>query len=142
MSISLYNKNKYDYTYLKIHYQSDFSVDCNSNQDYFMKGGLAKKIKKRKNMFEEPFGLPENAKQIISLPTPVHIKKIGEFMINNQGAAIGDGYWRKIDLRPGIYKAYRIDDNLMIMHKDLNIKPNKSIKTWSWKNSGTGVDRR
>ena len=38
MSISMYNKNKYDYTYLKIHYQSDFSIDRNSNQDYFMKG--------------------------------------------------------------------------------------------------------
>lgn len=130
-----YNKNKYKYTFLK------HIVDAHSShiEPPFesMQGGAKKK--KRKNIFEEPFSLPKNAKQTIKLPTPKHIKKIGDLMINRE-VVIGDCYWRKIGLKSGVYEAYRVDDNLMIIHKDLKIKPNKNIKTWTWKNSGTGVD--
>ncbi len=90
-------------------------------------------------MYEMPFVSPKNAKQSMHIPKPNHIEKIGEFVINGH-TVISDGYWRKIDLRSGIYEAYRIDDNLLIINKDLSIKPNKNITSWTWKNSGTGVD--
>lgn len=89
-----------------------------------------------KNIFEKSFVLPKNAKKNINLPS-VHIKKIGEFMINDR-AIIGDCYWRKINLINGIYKAYMVNDNLMIIHKDLEEPEN--IESWTWTNSGTGVD--
>jgi len=69
------------------------------------------------------------------------VEKIGSFSADKIG--IGDTDYVKIKLRSGMYNAYQVDDNLMIINKDLNIKPTKkNITEWTWKYSklGVGVD--
>lgn len=74
----------------------------------------------------------------IRLPGIDNIKKIGELKIATK-AIIGDTDWSEIDLKPGIYDAYQVDDNLMLINQSLNITPDKSIIGWDWIHSGTGV---
>lgn len=74
----------------------------------------------------------------INLPEPATIKKIGTFEISSQGV-VGDTDYSEIEIEKGIYDAYQIDDNLVIINTKLGIKPDKSIKNWQWEHSGTGV---
>ncbi len=71
------------------------------------------------------------------------IKKICSFIVGYDGVGIGDTDYGVIDLRPGLYDAYRIDDNLMIINNDLNIDPKpEDVKKWQWTYTyeGVGVD--
>jgi hypothetical protein len=84
-------------------------------------------------------GKKSSEKKSMKLQTPRSIQEIGEFMI--QDAVIGDCEWKRINLIPGIYKAYRVDDNLMIIHKDLKEKPTKKdIVEWVWEYTGKWVN--
>ena len=49
-------------------------------------------------------------------------------------------------LKKGVYDAYRIDDNLMIVHTDSKDVSKESIKEWEWEwkssNVGVGIDSK
>lgn len=73
------------------------------------------------------------------LPPIEHIKKIGEFKVNDK-VVIGDTDFCEIKLQPGTYEAYKVnDDNLMIINANLMIQPDESIVDWTWHHTGEGV---
>jgi hypothetical protein len=82
-----------------------------------------------------------NSKQsTIQLPKITKIKKIGS--LEFYGVVVGDTAYDKLNLKDGIYDCYEIDDNLLIINTELNLKVNKMITDWKWKHSGivVGVD--
>jgi hypothetical protein len=77
-------------------------------------------------------------KSEIKLPQIHNLTKIGSFDVKDK-IVIGDTDYTELKLRTGKYDAYKLDDNLMILNNDLNIKPDKNMLDWSWKHSGNGV---
>lgn len=74
-----------------------------------------------------------------NLPSINFVRKIGEFKVNDK-VVIGDTDWSELNLQPGVYEAYKVDDNLMIVNANLNVQPNeKNILEWTWTHSGTGI---
>lgn len=58
-------------------------------------------------------------------------------------AVIGENDWSEIDLSSGIYSAYKVDDNLMVMKSELGKPTKEEIKKWNvklWHHSGSGCD--
>ena len=74
----------------------------------------------------------------IKLPEVIEIKKIGDFEIKKT-AVIGENDWSEINLSPGMYSAYKVDDNLMVMKSKLGKPDKKEIIKWKWQHSGSGV---
>lgn len=89
-------------------------------------------------------GNPLQELETIRLPGPKIIKRIGDqpFKVNDK-VVIGDTDYSILNLKPGYYDAYKVDDNLVIINTDLNLgTPDQSIKNWVWEHSkqGVGVD--
>jgi len=60
------------------------------------------------------------------------MSKIGSFKVTDT-VVMGDKDFDKVKLRKGIYDAYKVNDNLMIVHKSYKGKVNKTnIKNWVW----------
>lgn len=78
----------------------------------------------------------------IKLPQINVVKYMGSFYVEDI-VVIGGMEWERINLKPGSYDAYCIDDNLMILNKELKIHFNlfhKSlIKKWIWSHSGASI---
>jgi hypothetical protein len=68
----------------------------------------------------------------IVLPNPVKtVQKLGSFEVKTN-LVIGDTDYSKIkQLKPGKYNAYKIDDNLVIMHSDVKNTRRRDQKRYS-----------
>jgi hypothetical protein len=73
-----------------------------------------------------------------NLPKAKDIRLIGTFIVKDR-VVCGDVDYTELNLKKGKYKAYKIDDNLMIIHDDVKDKVNRNIVKWKWIHSGTGV---
>jgi hypothetical protein len=60
------------------------------------------------------------------------IRKIGDMYIKTK-PVIAINQWKEIDLSPGTYDAYSVDNNMMLIKKDLRIIPNESLIARDWK---------
>jgi hypothetical protein len=66
------------------------------------------------------------------------IRKIGEIQIKTK-PVIAISEWEEINLSPGTYIAYSVDDNLMLVNKNLGVEPDKSFVSWNWTYSGKSI---
>jgi hypothetical protein len=66
------------------------------------------------------------------------IREIGEIEIRKR-PVVAISQWEEIDLVPGTYMAYAVVDDIMLVNKGLNIKPDESVVSWDWKFSGKSV---
>lgn len=67
------------------------------------------------------------------------LKKIGSFNVTGD-VGVGDTYYKRLNLKKGIYDAYKIDDNLMIISSNIKVDKNY-IYDIDWSKSCTiGVD--
>jgi hypothetical protein len=87
----------------------------------------------------------DKPKKRLDLGTNPCIRKIGQFNIKTRGI-IGASEWMPINLSPGTYAGYSVDDNLMIIRQDLGIDPvdaenqRERIGSWDWVYSGKSLN--
>jgi hypothetical protein len=145
-TINNYTNNKRNY--LNLVKQSRQSNQ--SNQSYLLTGGnntnkesSDKMIKGLLTTFMLTTAYTKASPVKLSdLVKDIKIKKIGSFNVKSK-VVIGDTDYEILDLKSGKYTAYALADSLMIIHDDLNIKPDaKNVGEWVWNDSekGVGVD--
>jgi hypothetical protein len=78
------------------------------------------------------------------LPLPSAVTYIGDFYVEGS-VVVAEGDWDVIEnLAPGWYGAFRVDDNLMIVHEsdpmfnEVELTP-QAVRRVAWTNSGAGV---
>ena len=66
--------------------------------------------------------------------------KLGSFRVNNKGVAIGETNYDIIKIKPGIYNAYKVDDNLMIINSKIKMPTKPQLKKLEWTYTHEGFD--
>lgn len=74
----------------------------------------------------------------MQLPQAIRIRKIGSFEVESQ-VVTGDVSYSELNLRKGMYDAYKIDDNLMIINQNSGIRVTRDIVNWNWRYSGVSI---
>lgn len=145
-TLKKYNKYinlKNEYKKLKLRIQSEeSSLQLQSEESSLRQFGGAKNKSAKRMLTTFDFVSRSDLPTKISLQKVVFIKKICTFDVKNT-VVIGDTDYNVLKLKKGKYDAYKVDDNLVIIHHDLKIKPTKkNITEWIWTNSyvGVGVD--